>query len=217
MVTDSYLGAVKAVVVALLAALALPAAAAAHGGGSKEGWVSTVERIVNAGGIEAVASGDGHFQFTAPPGKTVIVRGYSNEPYVRFENGTVYENELAPTTYINREEPPPGRTDAKAAPKWREVATGRSYTWHDHRTHWMGTNAPAAVQRDPHRRHHVFDWRVAGTVDGKPFSIVGSLDWLPKKSGLGWQWLLVPILGGALLYAAFMSFVVARRRTARVT
>jgi hypothetical protein len=207
---------VKALSVAVLFALALPPAALAHGGGSKHGWVSTVERIVDAGGIEAVASGDGHFEFTAPAGKTVIVNGYSNEPYLRFAGGKVYENKLAPTAAVNRDHPPTPGADAKAEPQWHEVATGRSYTWHDHRTHWVGTNAPAAVQRDPDRRHHVFDWRVSGTVDGKPFSIVGSLDWLPAKGGLGWQWLLVPILGGALLYAAFMSFVVARRRTPRV-
>jgi len=205
---------VKALAVAVFFALALPPVSLAHGGGSKHGYVSTVERIVNAGGIEAVASGDGHFQFTAPAGKTVVVLGYSNEPYLRFAGGTVYENELAPTTYVNRDEPPPARADAKAAPRWHEVANGQTYTWHDHRTHWMGTNEPAPVQRDPQQRHHIFDWRVTGTVDAKRFAIVGSLDWAPTKSGLGWQWLLVPILGAALLYGLFVSFVVARRRSA---
>jgi hypothetical protein len=203
---------VKALVVAIVVAFVAAPAALAHGGGSKEGWVSTVERIVNAGGLEAVASGDGHFQLTAPAGKTVIVDGYSNEPYLRFAGGEVYENELAPTTYVNRDDPPPARADPKAAPRWREAATGRTYTWHDHRTHWMGTNEPAAVDRDPHKPHHIFAWRVSGTVDAKRFTILGSLDWAPPKSGLGWQWLLVPVLGAALLYGLFVSFVVARRR-----
>ncbi|HEY3183354.1 MAG TPA: hypothetical protein VGJ77_10995 [Gaiellaceae bacterium] len=202
----------KSVVVALLVALVGAPAALAHGSGSKQGWVSSVERIVNAGGIQAEASGDGHFKFTAPAGKTVIVDGYSNEPYLRFAGGKVYENELAPTAYVNRDEPVPPRADAKAAPRWNEAATGRTYTWHDHRTHWMGTNEPAAVQRDPHKAHHIFDWRVSGTVDAKRFAIIGSLDWAPTKSGLGWQWLLVPVLGAALLYGLFVSFVAARRR-----
>jgi hypothetical protein len=203
---------VRRALVVVLLALAVPPAALAHGGGSKHGYVSTVQRIVDANGIDAQASGNGHFTFTAPPRKTVVVFGYEQEPYVRFAGGKVYENERAPTTYVNRDEPPPATAEAHAAPRWHEVARSRTYTWHDHRTHWMASSAPAAVDRDPHARHHIFDWKVSGTVDAKRFTIVGSLDWSPTKSGLGWQWLLVPVVAGGAIYALFLTFAATRRK-----
>ncbi len=92
----------RAALVIAFFVLVFPSVAVAHGGGSKHGYVSTVERIVNARGIEAEASGDGHFELTAPAGHTVIVRGYEGEPYLRFDEGEVYENERSPTTYVNR-------------------------------------------------------------------------------------------------------------------
>jgi hypothetical protein len=199
------------VLIVCLYALALPAVAVAHGGGSKHGYVSTVDHIVNAQGIEAIASGDGHFEFTAPTGHTVIVRGYSGEPYLRFENGKVYESELAPTTFVNREEPPPAAASAKAPPLWREVATGSTYTWHDHRTHWMAAQPPAAVRKAPKVRHHIFDWKVAGTVDARPFEIAGSLDWAPTKSGPGYQWISYLAIAFGVLYAGFL--ILSKRRT----
>src|SRR6266542_4138584 len=95
------LASVRAALVIAFFVLVFPSVAVAHGGGSKHGYVSTVERIVNARGIEAEASGDGHFELTAPAGHTVIVRGYEGEPYLRFDEGEVYENERSPTTYVN--------------------------------------------------------------------------------------------------------------------
>jgi hypothetical protein len=194
-----------------LYALLLPAVAFAHGGGSQHGYVSTVEHIVNARGIEAQASGDGHFTFVAPAGHTVIVRGYSGEPYVRFAGGKVYENQLAPTTFVNRDEPPPATADAKIAPSWKEVAAGSTYTWHDHRTHWMAAQPPATVRKTPKLSHHIFDWKVTGAVDARPFEIVGSLDWAPTKSGPGYQWISYLAIAFGVSYAAFLVFAKRRR------
>jgi hypothetical protein len=207
----------KAFLIVCLFALAVPSVSLAHGTGSKHGWVSTVQRIVNAHGIDAQASGDGHFTFTAPAGKTVVVLGYEREPYLRFAGGKVYENANAPTTYVNRDQPPPAGAMPSATPRWRSVADGLTYTWHDHRTHWMAPKDPPAVARAPHEAHHVSDWKVQGTVGAKPFTIVGSLDWAPTKSGLGWQWLLVPVLAGGALYALFLTFFARRRRASART
>jgi hypothetical protein len=204
---------VKAALITVFFVLAFPPVSLAHGGGSQHGYVSTVERIVNAGGIEAQASGDGHFRFTAPAGRTVVVRGYEGEPYLRFAHGTVYENERSPTAYVNRDQAPPASAMAGAQPEWRQVATGRTHTWHDHRTHWMAANPPAAVARDQNVRHHISDWKVDGTVDGKRFEVVGSLDWAPTESGLGWKWLLLPLVGGAVVYALFVTFWARRPRS----
>jgi hypothetical protein len=192
-------------------ALTLPATAAAHGGGSGHGYVSSVERIVDAGGIEATASGDGHFTFTAPTGRTVVVAGYDDEPYLRFRDGRVEVNDLAPTAYVNDERSPPSRADENAAPVWREVARGRTYTWHDHRTHWMEADPPAAVRSDTKSHHHISDWQVTGTVDGRPFAVEGSLEWEPTESGPGLEWISYLAIGGGVLYAAFLLLVQRRR------
>ena len=114
----------RAVLIAVSCALALPPVCFAHGGGSKHGYVSTVERIVDANGIDAAASGDGHFSFTAPAGKTVIVHGYSNEPYVRFHGGSIAVNDLAPTTYVNDDKPPRRAQTRKQRPSGARSTTG---------------------------------------------------------------------------------------------
>jgi len=198
-----------------LVLLGVPPAALAHGERSQRGYASAVERIVGAQGIEAEASADGHFSFTAPPGKKVVVRGYEGEAYLRFENGKVYENRSSPTAYVNVDRTPPAGATASAEPQWRLVRGGRTYTWNDRRTQWTAAEEPAAVARDPASHHHISHWTVEGTVGGAPFAIDGSLEWAPPKSGLGWQWLLVPVLAGATLYAFVLTFV-TRPRAASV-
>jgi hypothetical protein len=187
---------------ATLFALAVPGVSYAHGA-SGHGYTSTVVRIVDARGIDATPSADGHFSFTAPRGKTVVVHGYHGEPYVKFQNGTIYVNRRAPTTYVNEERPPPDGTSAKADADWEARDAGLTYAWHDHRTQWLATEPPAAVEAEPKLPHHVFDWKVDGTVDGKPFVVDGSLDWTPGKSGPGYEWLSFLAIAGAVLYVAF--------------
>jgi hypothetical protein len=201
---------VKTTVIVCLYALVLPAVASAHGGGSQHEYISTVDRIVNAHGVDAQASGDGHFSFSAPAGHTVIVRGYSGEPYLRFQGGKIEANELAPTTFVNRDEPPPASADAKARPQWRQIGSGLKWTWHDHRTHWMASQAPAAITKAPKASHHVFGWKVTGTVDTRPFEIVGSLDWAPAKSRPGYVWISYLAIAFGVLYAAFL--ILSKRR-----
>ena len=206
------LAAVRPVLIAVAFALALPSVALGHGGGSQHGYVSSVERIVNDNGVEAVASGDGHFSFTAPAGKTVIVHGYSNEPYLRFHKGAIEVNDLAPTTYANDEQAAPSRADPKAAPVWRNVGEGLTHTWEDHRTHWMGSEppggrAPRAGVGPPHLRLA----RDRHGEDGKPFAIEGELEWSPKKSGPGYEWISFLAIGVGALYVIYL--VISRRRS----
>jgi hypothetical protein len=210
-----YASAVRRVLVAACVALVLPAAAFAHGGDESEhGYSSTITRIVDGRDIQASVENDGHFDLTAPRGRVVIVQGYEHEPYVKFANGNVYVNESSPTTYINEDEPAPARASASATPNWVLQEEGLSYEWHDHRTHWMADEPPAAVRVEPDTKHHVSDWTVDGTVDGKPFAVEGSLDWAPTKSGPGYQWISYLAIGGFLFYALF-AVVSGRLKKAR--
>ena len=209
------------VVLGVLASLALAGPAQAHVGGGAAGSdfdarIVSVSPAVPALTVRVLQFGD-EFEIVNEGDAEVLVPGYSDEPYLRIGPDGVWRNRNSPATWLNLDrygtaaaDRPPG-VDADAEPEWEQMSTRPAYVWHDHRTHWMAPDTPAAVDRDPHARHHLFDWRVDGTIDGKPFAVHGSLEWFPAKSGLGWQWLLVPILGGALVYAFFLTFVSRRR------
>ena len=114
---------------------------------------STVEAIEPpAEGVTAeIVGGDSFLRVRAEPGRTVVVRGYEGEPYLRFRpDGTVEVNRNSPAAYVNESRygtDPPASADATAAPAWQEVAADGSYAWHDHRTHWMATNRPDPPER----------------------------------------------------------------------
>src|SRR5262245_9130436 len=133
----------SAALTTVAAALVVAPAAGAHGTVERTGLVSTVAKVANGRGLEASVAGDGRFTLVVPAGADVVVLGYANEPYLRFAHGRVYENASSST--------------AEPSPHWRELTRGRSHTWHDHRTHWMGGDLPAVVRRDRGRRHHISD------------------------------------------------------------
>jgi hypothetical protein len=112
---------------------------------------------------------------------------------------------MKPTTYVNRDKPPAAGVDPKAPARWQQVETGFSYTWHDHRTHWMGSQPPQLVRNAPKARHHIFDWKIGGRIDARPFSIAGSLTWVPPKSHGSYLWIShVAIAVGVLAGAAVL-------------
>jgi hypothetical protein len=140
---------------ALLAAVALATfvpPAAAHGGGGSA-YRSAVTRVSPAtpGLTAQVVQGDDQLAVTNETGKVVVVLGYEGEPYLRFAaGGGVDLNVRSPaaTLNINRyghvQLPP--NADAKAEPQWLRIRAGSSYTWHDHRIHWMSTIDPPVVR-----------------------------------------------------------------------
>jgi len=75
----------------------------------------------------------------------------------------------------------------------------------------MASRPPAIVTKAPRVPHHIFDWKVTGTVDARPFSIVGSLDWGPTKNGPGDLWISYLVIGLGVVYAGFLLF--SKRRT----
>jgi hypothetical protein len=201
---------VKCLLMTVLLSLALPVPASAHLGRTRpSGYVSKVERIVSAHGVSARASANGRFSVSAPAGHEVVVNGYEGEPYVRFAGGRIYENERAPTTYINRHESPPGSARATATPRWHEIGRGLHQSWHDHRIHWMAAKAPPAIRAHPERSHHVFDWTVRATVDDAPVQIVGSLNWRSRPGAPGIEWWIALAAVSALV--AYLGYYVLFR------
>lgn len=207
---------------ALLAALVLAPAAAAHGGGAASklflSEVTAVEPAVS--GLTAVVLGrDDQVEIDNRTGKTLVVLGYENEPYLMFSTRGVSVNLHSPANYLNSDRfarvSLPADARAKLAPKWDLLTLGRRWSWHDHRIHWMSTILPPAAQAAPGKTHLVFVWKIPVRVEGAGTSqIVGRLDYIPPQGGtdLG---LIVGIalpVGIVLLAAAGVGILLPRRR-----
>ena len=196
----------------LVAAVLAPAAAAHGGGGGRLGYHSTVIRLTPANPAVhvQVVDSDDRLQVHVDGNTTLIVDGYEKEPYLRFDPSGVFRNTLSPATYLNDDRygsvELPADANPKAAPVWVKVApAGRLYEWHDHRIHWMSTTYPPVVAADKSIPHHIFNWTVPGTVDGKRLQIKGSLDYKPLPSQKFPVVLVVPLIlvavgGVALVY-----------------
>src|SRR3954471_21204596 len=154
----------RAVVVggALLALLAA-APAFAHQGNAN--YRSVVHGITPAEpGLKLqVLNFDDRLQLDNRTGKTIVVRGYQNEPYARLlADGTVEVNHNSPAFYLNDDRfaqakvPPSAKPSA--APDWHVVAPPGSFQGHDHRIHWMSSIPPKQVT-DTNKRTKVFDWK----------------------------------------------------------
>jgi hypothetical protein len=202
---------------AVLAALVVAPAAAAHGGGGSKGYHSTVTEVRPAleGLTVTVLDSDDRLGLRNETGQTIVVDGYEGEPYLRFAGKRVYRNARSPATYLNEDRygriELPATADPKAPPDWREVARGGYWEWHDHRIHWMSTIPPRKVRDVAREPHHLFDWRVPASADGRRLSIVGSLDYTPPPTGRFRSIMIAPPVVLALVGAAVWWF---RRRGA---
>jgi hypothetical protein len=155
-------------------------------------------------GIHArILGADSFLELTVEPGITVVVLGYQDEPYLRFlPDGTVEHNVLSPATYLNDDRRGdvalPARVDASAEPEWEAVASGGTYAWHDHRTHWMAEASPPVPRGE--RVSGAYDpWRVPLTVDGERVEITGTLTYAAPASPIPWFALAVVVAVGLVL------------------
>jgi len=207
---------------AAIAALAFVPAAAAHAPGEKspEGYSSKVTSVSpKLGGITvAVVEGDDELELQNTTGKTVIVYGYDKEPYLRFDAKGVYENQHSPAAFLNDDRfgktAVPKDASGEAVPEWLRVSGGTSFSWHDHRIHWMSPIPPDPVRKDKNSEHHIYDWTVRASVDGKPLTIAGTLDYLPPESGGMSTGLIAGIGAGTAAVLAAAAAVLVRRRRA---
>ncbi len=75
----------------------------------------------------------------------------------------------------------------------------------------MSPALPTEDRDAPRKPHHVFDWRVPATADGKRFFITGSLDYKPPpKESEGFPVALVIVLA-ALIGAGMVGLFFLRR------
>jgi hypothetical protein len=189
------------VIASAVCALVLPAQAEAHG---RSNVIALDYRArVTANGVRAagvrvrVIDGDRKLELTVAPARTVVVRGYSGEPFLRFSPHGVQVNFRSPTAATDRLVPG-GRApvlSAVAAPEWSLLTHAHRLAWHDHR---LGPRAGL-----PPGAGRVAEWTIPMVVDGAPRRIEGAL-WRAEKPSL-WPWLAV------WLVALAVAVTVSRR------
>lgn len=179
--------------VVLTAALLAPGAEAHYGTG-KLGYRSTIRGVkppMPGLGLK-VLYGDDQVSMDNRTGKTIVIDGYGGEPYLRFGPDGIFVNVNSPAGFLNQdrygESTVPKSASVKARPNWQKLAGGQKWAWHDHRVHYMSRIPIQQIRDAPRKPHHVFDWKVPATENGKAFVIAGSLDYKPpslttKKKG----------------------------------
>jgi hypothetical protein len=151
---------------AAVVALALPAAASAHGGRGRpaaSAYRARVTAIAPAvpGLTARVLDGDLRLRLRVSGGVVATVLGDLGEPMLRIARGRVDVNVRSPTAQAARIAAGGALDlDPRAAPQWRRVGDGPAYTWHEHRL------APRAGQRLP--------FAVPLRVDGRAVSVRGA-------------------------------------------
>jgi hypothetical protein len=208
--------------VAVVAAMLLPASPAAADPARPTHYRATVTGVVDAAGrhlpaVDAgaleveVLGGDAFLVVRAVPGTTVAVPGYEDEPYLRIAaDGTVEVNARSPARWLNdarygaRDVQVPPQADAEAPPVWEVVANDGTYAWHDHRIHVMTPVLPSQVDPNAGTVQRVWDTVVPMVVDGQRAEVRIDLDWVPGPSPF------VAALLPLLLAVALSALLLAR-------
>jgi hypothetical protein len=196
--------------------LGTPAALAHQGSPNFLSQVNAIEPAVPGVDV-SVLNRDDRLLLHNTSGRTVVIEGYSREPYARIDgDGTVSVNTDSEAYYINQErdgkvEVPPD-VDSEGAPRWKEISRSGRFEWHDHRMHWMAESDPEQVT-DKDVRTKVFDWQVPMQVDGRGAAITGTLFWTPVASS-GLPLPAIFALAGLVIVLSVAVAIVRRRRRA---
>lgn len=178
---------------ALLAALALPGQAAAHGRGPT---VALDYRLTLTPATRAlpgvhvrVLDGDRDFQVRVSQGVDVLVRGELKEPFLRIDSSGVWVNASSPTA----------TADLLVSGKkrgWIHLSGSRTAVWHDHRLAPPPASHPGLAGR----------FVVGLDVNGRPTSISGTFVRVARPAL--WPWLLA-----AAAFAGLVVLAMRRRAT----
>jgi hypothetical protein len=182
----------------LLAPVAGAAADPAEPGNTR----SVAERIEPATSAIAVdiVGNDAFVRITVRPGHEAAIIGYDEEPYLLIDKqGRVFENTWSPTLSFNKTRYGTSQIaaptyDSKAKPVWKQIATGGTTIWHDHRVHWMSPLRPAVIND----KGLVQEWFIDMKIDGVPTVVSGSL-YAGDVPGSWWWLLAVPAAALVLL------------------
>jgi hypothetical protein len=205
---------------AAVAALLVSASAALAHQGSPN-FLSQINAITpRVEGVEVtVLNRDDRLLLQNTSGRTVVIEGYSGEPYARITgDGEVLVNTDSKAYYINEERDGrvevPADADSKGQPRWEQVSRSGRFEWHDHRMHWMAESDPDVADKD--KRSKVFDWTVPVEIGDRSGEISGTLFWTPVESS-GMPLPAIFALAALVIALCIAIAVVRRRRAAAAT
>jgi hypothetical protein len=186
----------RAVIPVALAALALPATAAAHG---RTATIALDYRLVldpaslALPGVHVrILDGDRDLQVRVDPGTTLIVKGSLGEEAVRIDASGVWANAGSPTATGDR-------LVSASRHGWVHLSSGRTVTWHDHRL-----GPPPASTLGPVGR-----FVIPVVVNGRPAAIAGTFIRVARPAV--WPWpLAAAVLAGGI-------YLATRRRPLRAS
>ena len=123
--------------------------------------------------------------------RSVMVLGYSGEPYLRLDASGVSENVNSPAHYLDLDRfastNPPDTASATAVPSWTMLSAGSVVRWHDHRAHWMSNTPRADVLAAPDVERVIFAaQQIEFVVDGRNVDAVIRVTWLPPPMRYVW-------------------------------
>jgi hypothetical protein len=198
------------VLTVIVAALALPASALAHGpvDPSATSFLARVAQVP-PGVTAKVVDGDQRMWLQVNPARTLVVLDYRQAPYLRFDRRGVQVNQNSEMYYLNQVpvELPPNGLGPQTPPHWVPVSSGHAYEWHDGRLSDL-----AATALTPGRRY-MGQWRIAVRADGAPAALAGGLYYAPSPS-IVWFWpvivCLICVLAAVRLRRPALDLRVAR-------
>jgi hypothetical protein len=184
-----------------LVAMAAPASAHTVSGVGATNWRTTLVGLKPAvPGVSVRVVEQGSRLELTNTGAELVVLGYEGEPYLRVGPQGVFENTRSPATYLNCSRTGcavPANADPQASPEWKQISTGHTVRWHDHRIHWMGGQPPPDVQAAPNQVHQRPPWTVTLQQGPTTIEVTGHLTWVPGPSVVPWLVLaaLLVVLG----------------------
>jgi hypothetical protein len=177
----------RVVIPVALAALALPATAAAHG---RTATIALDYRLVldqasrSLPGVHVrILDGDRDFQVRVDPGTTLLVKGELGEPEIRIDSTGVWANADSPTATSDR-------LVSSSKHGWVHLSSGRTATWHEHRL-----NPPSISKLGPVGR-----FVIPIEVDGRATAISGTFIRVARPAV--WPWPLAAALLAGGIYVA---------------
>ncbi|UDY25432.1 hypothetical protein [Nocardioides sp. Kera G14] len=212
----SRVGALVLLVATVMWGIALPAYGATFTGYQTK--VTAVTPDVPGVTVKATLNGEG-ITVTNTSDEPVIIEGYQSEPYAKITKDGVWQNDLSPAVYLNKEQTIgsiPSTASATGTPTWTELSTNHRFQWHDHRIHWMGSVEPPVVAKDPNKPHMIKTWTIPIQVGTTKGAITGTLSYVP---GSHWgKYLPYAAIGlGVVIVVAVQILVVRRRRPGAAT
>ncbi len=141
-----------------------------------------------------IIGGDAFVRMRVERGHSVEMNGYYDEPFVRVDaNGEAFVNIASQTHELSRTRYGTTAIDEKptstADPVWRRESTNGTVLWHDHRVHWMSTQAPRATDESG----LVQQWTIPMRIDGAATVVSGGL-YVRDAPGSWWWLLAIPAL-----------------------